>query len=208
MKIARVAGLTFAFTLAAIVATATRAGGQAPTYPPYPPSVPLYDGRGLWCHATPMRDGAWSGGHCLFRGVRLADGSTPRWSRDRVRDLGHISALANESLVYRTPNTGESVSWTNERMAGGGYIAFVGAAWIDKVGNRIEISDRIGAPGWPAVLACHSTGDRIARGDSGTGIVATIDSALVGIVVAATVKEGGERGRCAPAAAVIGVIVP
>lgn len=154
--------------ITAILAVILNVPGPAPAAGafPFPPSVKLFSPRGFICHATPMTDGLYSAGHC--RSSSLSLGITAPalpFSVDKSRDLLHLAAPGAPGVQMRLAETNELGGWENSR--GEGSARFTGQR------------DEYGA------VWCVAFG-HLWRGDSGTGLWANRDGALVGVFARAS----------------------
>lgn len=141
----------------------------APVYSPK-----LYRNGEAICHGAPMPDGFYSARHCL-EGRPFAryttDGTEPlNWSVDPTRDLAHFVGLRLPGAVMRASVPGEYANWANDKTSGR----------LRRVESRRYFE---GSP-W-----CVVDG-RIIRGDSGSGIWAESDGALVGVLIEASQLDG------------------
>lgn len=187
----RVAALAFALVLAALAATATRAGGEAPA-PAFPPSLPLRTSSGaIACRATPMGTGAYFAAHCRRAGALHIDGLPPfAWSVDPTRDLAHAATAASPGVVMRRAVEGEPLYWRNDRAAGSVTATAHGWQVADpKNANHYDYLYDNSRGGQPVILTHWRGGSRFLSGDSGTGAWSE-DGALVGVLVSACTDWG------------------
>lgn len=191
-RLPRVAALAFVFVLAALAATATRAGGQAPGWPVFPSSLPLRTSAGATvCRVAPMATGAYGAAHCAAAGAPLYPaGAVAAWSVDPWRDLWHFAAHANPSVVLRAAAVGEALYWRNDRAAGEVTVSALGWQVDDGTGSRhYDYCRDACADGERVILTHWRAGSRFQPGDSGTGAHGS-DGALVGVLVSACTDPG------------------
>lgn len=198
-----------ALTVAAVAACHSRASGStAETTASVALAVPGLDPS---CHAVPTLTGLRSAGHCLAGGRFTLDGVAYPYSVDAVRDLGHILAPAYARDAHeRAPVMLEPVEWRNTRGVGAGHVAETWwARGTSGAGGDLSRIPPGGSDWYPVLAFCHDGGRRVIKGDSGTGIVATSDGALLAVVIRASLRSGADaQGPCAGNQWVIGVPVP
>lgn len=198
-----------AMTVAAVAACHSRASGETADASASPAlSVPGLD---VACHAVPTITGLRSAGHCLAGGRFTLGGAHYPYSVDGLRDLGHILAPAYARDAHeRAPVMGEAVEWRNTRGVGTGHAAEVWwATGTSGAGGELSRVPPGGSDWYPVLTFCHDGGRRVIKGDSGTGIVATSDGALLAVVTRASLGPGADaQGPCAGNQWVIGVPVP
>lgn len=136
-------------------------------------SVPIYLAGVLWCHAAPAPDGWYTAAHCTWglRGRRLAlvGVGVPPWSVDPARDLAHFEGAAR-SIPLRVPALYDYAVWQSSQ--GGGTMQYAGS--LDQL--------IVDYPGQEYQVWCRVDGAAIRHGDSGTGLFAATDGALMGVV--------------------------
>lgn len=158
---------------------------------PVPVRVRRLRGHDWLCHLAPYSGGAYLAAHCLGAGyrLRLLDGGPwLRWSVDKERDLAHTPDVGG-SAGLRAPAAGELASWHSIQGRGRMSYAY----------DLANLTDR---PGQPYQLWCVVDGDPIIEGDSGSGLYAESDGALVGVVTNTGETVGACRGHLALAVGV------
>lgn len=157
----RVAALAIALTIAALIVSATRAGGERR---PSPASVPLVNADGsVTCRGARYSGGTYSARHCYGR--RTVNGTPAAYSVDPHRDLRHYTANAAPGVELRPAVGGETLTWSNDRGAGAVEVRALG-----QPGGMFTFQVQPGAGATPTF------------GESGTGLYGD-DGALVGVLV-------------------------
>ena len=129
------------------------------------------------CSVAPMNDGLYTARHCLVglnyrHTVYMGHQRVYTWSLDPARDLAHIPLLGRPGAVLRHPGMGEHAEYRAQN--GNGTLL---SNILVQMGSYVFRE-------W-----CHTGGDQVRRGASGSGIYSEAGD-LLGIVVAASMRNG------------------